>query len=162
MHVMEGHAAPVAAVAFTPDGKQALSAGQDRTLRLWELDIRRERKPTTETPGPVHCLAVAPDGKHVYSGGDRGVQRWSLGPLAADGSLAGYDGSVSALAVAPDGRYLAAANPEAKWVGIWDLASGQKVRNWKLPDAVGLSWAIDSRHLTVAGGAGGIFVLRMP
>ena len=162
MHVMEGHTAAVTAVAFTPDGKQALSTGADRMLRLWEVDIHRERKPGVETPDAAQCLAVAPDGKHVYSGGGRGVQRWALGPLAADGSLEGHEGSVSALALSADGHYLAAANSEAKWIGIWDLGSGQKVRDWTLPAALGVSWNLDSRHLVVAGGAGGIYVLRMP
>jgi len=162
MHVLEGHAAGVAAVAFTPDGKQALSAGADKTVRLWEVDIHRERKPPAEAPGPVRCLVVAPDGKHVYSAGTKGVQRWSLGPLAADGSLEGYEGAASALALTADGHYLAAASQESKWVGIWDLGSGQKVRDWTLPAALGLSWALDSRHLAVAGGPGGIYVLRLP
>jgi serine/threonine protein kinase len=160
-HALDGHTAAVTGAAFTPDGKLALTVGADRALRLWDLDIRRERKPVVEAADPVTCLALAPDGKHAYTGGPRGVRRWSLPPPAADGSLDGYEGPVSSLALTADGRYLAAGHTNG-FVGVWNLSSGQKVKEWKLPAMPGLSWAFDGRHLVVAGGENGVYVLRMP
>jgi serine/threonine protein kinase len=159
-YALGGHTAAVTGVAFTPDGKLALSTGADRTLRLWDLEIRRERKPVVEAPAPVSCLALAPDGKRAYTGGPKGVLRWSVSPPAADGSLDGYAESVSSLALSADGRYLAAGHTSG-FVGVWDLPSGELVKKWKLPAAAGLSWAFDGRHLLVAGDNHGIFVLRM-
>jgi serine/threonine protein kinase len=156
---LEGHTAAVTGAAFTPDGKLALTAGADRTLRLWDLEIRRERRPVIEAPAPLSCLALAPDGKRAYTGGPNGVLRWSVSPPAADGLLDGYAGPVSSLALSADGRYLAAGHPTG--VVVWDLASGQLVKEWKLPAALGLSWAFDGRHLLVAAGNHGAYVLRM-
>ena len=160
-YTLDGHTAAVTGAAFTPDGKLALTAGADKALRLWELDIRRERKPVVEAPGPVTCLALSPDGKRAYTGGLKGVRRWSLPPPASDGSLDGYAGPVSSLALTADGRYLAASH-SGGFVGVWDLASGQKVKEWKLPAALSVSWAFDGRHLLVAGDNSGVYVLRLP
>jgi serine/threonine protein kinase/WD40 repeat protein len=157
--VLDGHKASVRGVAFTPDGKLGLTTGEDQTLRVWDLEIRRERKPVVEAPGPVTCLAVAPDGKRAYTGGPTGVLRWTLGPPATDGSLDGYAGPVAALALTADGRYLAATDGKG-WVGVWNLDSGRKVIEWRLPATEGLAWALDGRHLIVGGGP--VFVLRLP
>ena len=162
-YALDGHTAAVTGTAFTPDGKLALTAGADKALRLWDLELRRERKPIVEAKEPLTCLALAPDGKHAYTGSARGVQRWSLTPLVADGSLDGYAGPVSSLALTADGRYLAASHISG-FVGVWDLASGRKLKEWKLavPAPLGVSWAIDGRHLVVAGGNNGVYVLRLP
>jgi serine/threonine-protein kinase len=159
-YALDGHTAAVNGVAFTPDGKLAVTVGDDKALRLWDLDIRRERKPVVEAPGPMTCLALSPDGKRAYTGGPKGVQRWALSPPAADGSLDGYAGPVSSLAISADGLTLAAADVKG-FVGVWSLASGEKVKEWKLPAAHGVCWAFDGRHLLVAGGERGLYVLRM-
>ena len=38
MKVLAGHTGPVNAVCMTPDGKQAVSSSDDKTLRVWSLD----------------------------------------------------------------------------------------------------------------------------
>jgi serine/threonine protein kinase len=162
-YTLDDHGGAVNGAAFTPDGKLALTAGADKSLHLWDVDIRRERKPAVEAPGPLTCLALAPDGKRAYTGSAKGggVLRWSVAPPAADGSLDGYAGSVSSLALSADGRYLAAGHTNG-FVGVWDIPSGRMVKEWKLPAVAGLSWALDGRHLLVAGGGHGVYVLRMP
>ena len=40
--VLEGHTASVGSAAFSPDGKWAVSGGQDHSVRAWELGSGRE------------------------------------------------------------------------------------------------------------------------
>jgi WD40 repeat protein len=39
---LEGHSADVLGVAVTPDGKRAVSASHDETLRVWDMDTGRD------------------------------------------------------------------------------------------------------------------------
>lgn len=40
MALLQGHSRQVAAVAFRPDGKRAVTASNDHSLRIWNLDVR--------------------------------------------------------------------------------------------------------------------------
>jgi WD40 repeat protein len=45
IRTLEGHTGGVNAVAMTPDGRRAVSASTDRTLRLWDLESGQTIRP---------------------------------------------------------------------------------------------------------------------
>src|SRR5437899_1702202 len=69
-----GHMALLRDLAFTPDGKQLISAGDDKVIRVWDWQagkiirtIRGQVGPGTE--GSIYAMALSPDGRWLAAGG---------------------------------------------------------------------------------------------
>ena len=100
----EGHeSGEVRSVVALPDARRLLSAGQDKTLRLWELETGREIRRTASS-GQLLALALSADGRRALSGGtDKTIQLWDVGS-GAELKRVVLDSSVISLAFSSDGQ----------------------------------------------------------
>ncbi len=73
---LEGRQSYVEAVAITPDGRRVVSASEDNTLKVWDLETGALIC-TFNCDGRVECVAVAPDGR-TFVAGDAGGQVYVL------------------------------------------------------------------------------------
>ena len=77
---LEGNAAAVYALAFTPDGKSVLTGGEDTTLRLYDAATGRPvRRFRPDGGARVHALAYPPDGRRVVVGSEGNLNRLLVG-----------------------------------------------------------------------------------
>ncbi len=125
------HRAAVGALACTSDGARLVSAGEDCTLVVYDLQARRRIATVALPPGGIAAVAISRDGARVLSAGHDGSLRLVLVSEGnreggGDSSLAltGSAGEATCLLL-PDGDPATAySGGRDGSVRAWDLARG--------------------------------------
>ena len=154
-----GHSGSVEVVAFSPDGRYALSGSQDKTLKLWEVSNGKEIRTFPGHETPVKSAVFNRDGKYVLSIGsyDKTLKLWDVATGKAIRTLSGYDNSVSAAAFSPDGKCVLSAreysNNERKYeMKLWDVATGREMKTFQGNYRVlSLAFSPDGRYVLSGG-----------
>ena len=141
-------------MAVTPDGKQAVSASDDQTLKVWDLASGRELRTLAGHSSFVSAVTVAPDGKQAVSASwDNTLKVWDLASGRETRTLTGHTEWVNALAVTPDGKHAASACRDHT-LKVWDLATGTAVATFTC-DAPTACCVFAGDRKIVAGDASG-------
>ncbi len=101
--VLEGHTAPIAALAVSPDGATLASASWDQTVRLWPLAGGVPRVLDGHTQN-VNGVVFAPDGRTLVSVSyDQSVRVWPLSGQPAP-TVVAMPSPLNSVAVGGDGE----------------------------------------------------------
>ncbi|ESR22867.1 c-type cytochrome [Lutibaculum baratangense] len=116
-----GHEAAVNDVAYVPGGRLAVSASDDGSVGLWDLEAGELAQRFAGSGEKVLDVAVSPDGTLAASAGwDHAVRVYDVAAREEVAVLEGHDGNVNAVAFAPDGRTLYSGGYDGT-VRRWDL-----------------------------------------
>ena len=144
-----GHTNGVFGVAFSRDGKQALSGSYDHGMILWELKTGRRVRTFKGHKAVVYSVAFSPDGRRVLSGsGDGTAKLWETDTGREVWTLQEREGRVRSVAFAPDGRQAVTISGHA--LAVWDLQTGRLVRTFgweeKNSDICGIAVSADGTY----------------
>jgi WD40 repeat protein len=161
----------VSKVDISPDGRYVLSGAPDSFI-LWDIlqgkKIRTFAHPSAEITDTI-AVAFSPDGKYFASGG-KGTKLWDFATRQEIRTF-NNDRAVS-IAFSPDGRYLLCGGPpdiavldllfaksSPSTMKIFDVSSGNEVRDFKLPIyATDFIWSVayspDGKYVLSGSGCG--------
>ena len=90
---------------MSPDGCRAVSASDDRTLQVWDIETGRALATLEGHTAAVRVCAFTPDGAQVISASDdRTVRTWDLATGRPIAALRDQPCATGVLAVSSDGR----------------------------------------------------------
>jgi WD40 repeat protein/serine/threonine protein kinase len=131
-----GHTRAISAVAFSADGRQVHSLGDDRLVKTWDATRPPEARVLKEGRGANHATLSA-DGRLVAAAVYSDVYVWDADTGKQLQKFIPEDGAAKMVAFSPDGALVAAAASCGPWVSsgyvkVWDVKSGKLVHT--LPD----------------------------
>lgn len=150
---LEGRTTNANSISFSPDGRFALMASADKTLRLINLDGGRELKRFVGHTHSVWSVAFTPDGKRAVSGSaDNTVRVWDVEAGREVKKLEGHTALVTCLAVSPDGKRALSAGYDGTLIW-WDLENLKEIKSYPAPLKYVHCVAIgpDNRHALLGG-----------
>jgi len=135
----------VGEVVFSHDGRTVLSAGDDLTLRSWDLARPGENKIVHESTGHIGLLTYSPDGKTFATY----ANVWDAASGKVSFALRGL--SLGKLAYRPDGKLLAAGYGNNHGMGeirLSDVTRGKEVHQFLFQGTWnGLGFSADGKTL---------------
>ena len=120
---LHAHTAPIRMFAVSGDGNWAVTAGEDRQVRRWDL-ATFESRPIETHDLPISAVAISHDGSHVASSSLDGAIRWR--DRSGSAVTLSRRAAVTGLMIAPDARRLIAFSPNED-AQIWDVAQRRVV-----------------------------------
>jgi WD40 repeat protein len=135
----------VYAVAFSADGVLLAVGGDDRWVKLYDVQSGEERGPTLpQLPYSVSSLAFSPQGRLLVAGCDGSQMKfWDLDAGAEERTVQGHFEWTWALAFHPSGSLVASGGEDGVII-LWDSRTAQRVQILRRPDPTRGRWSGNS------------------
>jgi WD40 repeat protein len=106
LHTFCGHSSSVELIALSPNSQTLVSADQDRTIKLWNLQTGKHLRTLTGHLKPIRSIVISRDGKTIATASwDGTIKLWNLPTGELRSTIAAeYSGGVNSIAISPDSQ----------------------------------------------------------
>ncbi len=140
---------------FSPDGRVMVTAGDDKVIKVWDVQTGRLLRKDKYRGGTPICGELSPDGELLATGtfGDT-VHLWDVAAGRRVGELTTGQNKLLGVDFSPDGERLAVASG-GKTVSVWHVQSHQKlwVSAEQLLPVTSVTFSPDGKTLATATGS---------
>lgn len=153
---LRGHNAYMRTAAFSPDGRQIVTTGDDRTTRIWDAEDGSPLMILYGHSDAIIGAAFSPDGQRLATAGWDGVTKvWDVATGQELFALAGHSDSLWSVAFSPDGNHILTASGDGT-ARVWNASLGRDYQTLvNGPPITGqtgakVAYSPDGTHLAVA------------
>ena len=155
----------VLAVAFAPDGSRVATAGDDKTIKIWDVPEGKNRCTLRGHTATVGAIAISPDGQILASAGDDHTARlWHIQRCEAVTTLSLHVDEVWSVAFSPDGGTLLTGGKDPQ-IGVWALPESKLRQSIILEPGVrgtmGIAFAPDGVTFATTQGSGAVQLWKL-
>ena len=150
--VLKGHTDHVRSAAYSPDGREIVSASSDNTIRIWDAVTGECKRVLEGHTSSVNSAAYSPDGREIVSASsDNTIRIWDAVTGECKRVLEGHTSSVNSAAYSPDGREIVSASSD-NTIRIWDAVTGEckRVLEGHTSSVNSAAYSPDSREIVSA------------
>jgi len=122
---LSGHSNWVRTSQFSPDIRLIASGGDDKTVKIWDVENKSELHTFYDHSDTVNSVKFHPDGTCLAScSNDKKIKIWDIRSKRLLQHYDAHADNINQIAFHPAGNYLISASNDAK-LKIWDLRQGR-------------------------------------
>ena len=126
--ILKGHTDNVNFASFSHDGRWIVSASDDRTVRVWDVQTGILLKTLEGHTDSIKSASFSPNDKWIVSASDdKTIRIWDVETGMQTGILLGHTASVRSAYFSPDGKRIVSASWDHT-IRLWDVETAKLIK----------------------------------